>query len=77
MMGFLFILVMWMTEFLSSFFKSEMSQKIFDLFSLISKINDLKMGVIKLAPVFYYIGIIIIFLFLTIRTVDKRRWTER
>lgn len=75
-LGFLFILSMWLLEFVSGFTSSENARVLIDWFSLIKRFNDLQAGVIRLGPIVYYISVSFIFLFLTVRTIDKRRWTE-
>ncbi|MGH4050875.1 MAG: ABC transporter permease [Clostridium sp.] len=50
-------------------------QKVFDWFSLIKRYNLFSQGVLSLNSVVYYLSFIVAFVFLTIRMVDKRRWS--
>ena len=50
-------------------------QKIFGWFSLIKRYTLFSQGVISLNSVVYYLSFIAAFIFLTIRVVDKRRWS--
>jgi len=50
-------------------------QKVFDWFSLIKRYNLFSQGVLSLNSAVYYLSFIAAFVFLTIRMVDKRRWS--
>lgn len=42
--------------------------------SVFDRYNDFTYGLFSLGAIFYYISIIVVFLFLTIRVYEKRRW---
>jgi len=44
-------------------------------FSLLARYGDFAMGVLSLSPVIYYITFSAVFVFLTIRVIEKRRWS--
>ncbi|HOV69106.1 MAG TPA: ABC transporter permease subunit [Clostridia bacterium] len=44
--------------------------------SVFSRFNDFTMGIIGLSPIIYFISMSLIFVFLTIRVIEKRRWSE-
>lgn len=50
-------------------------QKVFEWFSLIKRYSLFSQGVLSLNSVVYYLSFIAAFVFLTIRMVDKRRWS--
>lgn len=75
-MGFSFILVLWLMEFIGSVVKSETVKSVINWISLLRRFDDFTSGLIKLAPVVFYLSVIILFIFLTVRTIEKRRWTE-
>lgn len=50
-------------------------QKVFGWFSLIKRYTLFSQGVLSLNSVVYYLSFIAAFIFLTIRMVDKRRWS--
>jgi len=50
-------------------------QKVFGWFSLIKRYTLFSQGVLSLNSVVYYLSFIAAFIFLTIRVVDKRRWS--
>lgn len=42
--------------------------------SVFDRFNDFTYGLFSLSAIFYYVSIIVVFLFLTIRIYEKRRW---
>jgi len=50
-------------------------QKVFEWFSLTKRYSLFSQGVLSLNSVVYYLSFIVAFVFLTIRIVDKRRWS--
>lgn len=51
--------------------------KIFNWFSIFSKYDNLNRGILGLDDIVYYFSFIFVFLFLTIRVIEKRRWSRR
>lgn len=50
-------------------------QKFFGWFSLLSRYDMFANGVLSLNSVIYYISFAFVFLFLTVRVIEKRRWS--
>jgi ABC-2 type transport system permease protein len=50
--------------------------KVLNWFSLFSRTQDFYSGILSLAPVVYYLSFAAIFIFLTIRVIEKRRWSK-
>lgn len=48
---------------------------ILSVFSLFDRLSDLQKGVINLSDIFYYVSFVFVFLFLTVRVLDSRRWS--
>ncbi len=48
--------------------------RILNWFSLLKRYNDFAMGVLGPAPIVYYISFSGIFVFLTVRMIERRRW---
>ena len=48
----------------------------FSWLSLYTRYNDFSAGVLSLANVFYYVSFCCVMLFLAVRVIDKRRWSE-
>jgi ABC-2 type transport system permease protein len=50
--------------------------KILGWFSLLTRYEDFSKGVFSLSPVIYYLSFVAVFLFLTVRVIEKRRWSQ-
>ena len=50
--------------------------KVLDWFSLLARFRDFSTGIFGIAPIVYFLSFIALFLFLTIRVIDKRRWSQ-
>ena len=48
--------------------------KVLKWFSLLARYQDFSLGILGLSPVVYYISFSAIFIFLTVRVIEKRRW---
>ncbi len=59
--------------FRSSFFYGLIASAL-EWFSLLKRQESFTMGLIKLDNVFYYLSFIFLFLFLSVRFIEKRRW---
>lgn len=75
-LGFFFILGMWLIQFLGDMISQPFLKELFYWFSLLKRFEDFRAGILTLQPIIYYLSVIIGCLFLSIRTIDKRRWTE-
>ena len=42
--------------------------------SLYSRYGDFSIGLFSIAPIVFYISISVVFLFLSVRSIEKRRW---
>lgn len=49
--------------------------RIFQWFSLISRYDEFQMGILSLSPIVYYLTFSAAFVFLTIRVLEKKRWS--
>lgn len=49
--------------------------RVLDWFSLLKRYNDFAMGILSVSPIVYYITFCTVFVFLTIRVIEKRRWS--
>lgn len=50
--------------------------KILSWFSLLTRYEDFSVGILSLSPVIYYLSFVAVFLFLTVRIIEKRRWSQ-
>ena len=48
--------------------------RVFGWFSIVSRYDDFVNGVFNLSSIVYYISIIVLFNFLTVQAIKKRRW---
>jgi len=49
--------------------------RVFEWFSLLKRYEEFQMGVLSLSPIVYYITFSAAFVFLTIRVIEKKRWS--
>ncbi len=69
------LLIMYLAGSLSSVVGG-FAAKILNWFSLMSRYEDFSRGILSLSPVVYYLSFIAVFLFLTTRVIEKRRWSQ-
>ena len=50
--------------------------KVLSWFSILSRYADFNRGILGLSPVVYYLSFTALFLFLTVRVIEKRRWSQ-
>jgi ABC-2 type transport system permease protein len=50
--------------------------KILNWFSLMTRFDDFSNGILSLSPIVYYISFTVVFLFITTRVIEKRRWSQ-
>jgi ABC-2 type transport system permease protein len=67
--------IMWLMGVLAPSIGGNLS-KILSSISLTSRYNDFSRGIISLGSVVYYLSFIAVFLFLTVRVIEKRRWSQ-
>ncbi len=48
--------------------------KVLKWFSLLARYQDFSLGILGLSPVVYYLSFSAVFVFLTVRVIEKRRW---
>lgn len=51
------------------------TSKVLNWFSLLSRYDDFTRGILDVGPIVYYISFTAVFIFLTIRVIEKRRWS--
>jgi len=49
--------------------------RFFEWFSLLDRYNDFQLGLLSLSPIVYYITFSAAFIFMTVRTLEKKRWS--
>ena len=69
------LLFMWLLQGIAPSFGGIWS-KILNWFSLYARTEDFFAGILSLGPVVYYLSFSAVFVFLTIRVIEKRRWSK-
>jgi len=69
------LLIMWLADSLSTLVGG-FAAKVLSWFSILSRYDDFNRGILGLSPVVYYLSFTAVFLFLTIRVIEKRRWSQ-
>lgn len=73
--GFVSLLIMWIADSIGSM-AGGLASKVLSWFSLLSRYEDFNKGILALSPIVYYLSFIAVFLFLTVRVIEKRRWSQ-
>jgi len=73
--SFVTLLIMWLADSLSGAVGG-FASKALGWISLLTRYSDFSRGVLGLSPVIYYLSFVAVFLFLTIRVIEKRRWSQ-
>lgn len=73
--SFVSLLIMWLADGIGGIAGGIIS-KILSWFSLISRYEDFNAGILGLSPIVYYISFVGVFLFITIRVIERRRWSQ-
>jgi len=73
--SFVFLLIINLIDAIASFLGGFFA-KVLDIFSLLSRYNDLNSGIFDITSIIYYLSFTAVILFLTTRVIDKRRWSQ-
>ncbi|MCX7711735.1 MAG: ABC transporter permease [Clostridia bacterium] len=74
--GFASILSLWIIDWVGGAFSNRIISDIVGWLSIMKRSEDFANGILKPASILYYISFSAVFIFLTIRVIDKRRWSE-
>ena len=69
------LLIMWLADGLSSAVGG-IGAKVLSWISILSRYEDFNRGILGLSPIVYYLSFVAVFLFLTVRVIEKRRWSQ-
>lgn len=75
MMGFLGLLVVAVCDVVGSLISNSFFDKIVDALSVTARFYTLSSGLFDFSAIFYFISLTVVFLFLIVRIIDKRRWS--
>ncbi len=73
---FFILLIMWMGDIAISLIPYPFIIDIIQWLSVYTRLRLFSMGLLSLTPTIYFISFIVVFLFLAIRSMEKRRWSE-
>lgn len=73
--AFVMLMSMWVTDTVANY-ASGIVKVFLNWFSLISRFREFNIGILNLSNVIYYLSFIIVFVFLTINIIEKRRWKQ-
>ncbi|MGE5614964.1 MAG: ABC transporter permease [Bacillota bacterium] len=69
------LFIMWIADSLSTIVGG-FGSKVLGWISLLSRYEDFNRGILGLGPIVYYLSFTAVFLFLTVRVIEKRRWSQ-
>jgi len=72
-MGIFFAL--WTVNYVSIWVRNKVVVAVLAYISVINQMSDFMMGLINPAAILYFLSVVVIFIFLTVRVIDKRRWS--
>lgn len=75
MMGFFTLLFFSLCELLKNLTSIPLLDRIIDVFSVTTRYVKLSSGLFDFSAIFYFISLTVVFLFLIVRIIDKRRWS--
>ena len=73
--SFVMMLIMWIISGVSGYFGGTIA-KVLNWISLLSRYDDFNRGILNIGSVVYYLSFIFVMLFLTVRVIEKRRWSQ-
>lgn len=69
------LLLFWSLGWLGSTFEGNV-KKVFESLTLTNHFNSFQTGILDTGDIFYYLSFIFIFLYLTVRVIEKRKWSR-
>jgi len=73
--GFISLLIMWIADSVGMVVGG-FASKVLNWFSLLSRYEDFNNGILSLSPIVYYLSFTAVFIFLTVRVIERRRWSQ-
>ena len=73
---FFVLMIMWIGNVAISLIPYKIISIIIEWLSIYSRLGQFARGIIAITPIFYFLSFVVIFLFLAIRSIEKRRWSE-
>lgn len=73
---FAILLLLFMINWISGFVQNEFLKQVINWLAITDKFSTFSRGIIDLSSVIYYLSIVAIFIFLTVRHLEERRWSK-
>ena len=73
--AFVMLMFMWVIDLLANY-ASGIVKEILNWFSLISRLREFNIGILNLSNIIYYLSFIIVFVFITIAIIEKRKFRD-
>jgi ABC-2 type transport system permease protein len=70
------LLLLWVIDWVTPNINSPVVVSIVEWISVLKRFSNFMMGVLSPSPIIYYLSFTALFVFLTIRVIEKRRWSE-
>lgn len=74
--GFLVLLVLWMLEWIGVTVSNIRIYQFIEWLSIIKRYRDFSGGILRFETIIYYLSYIFLFIFLAVRGIEKRRWSQ-
>lgn len=71
---FAILLLLFMINWISGFVQNEFLKQVINWLAITDRFSDFSRGIIDLGSVIYYLSIVAVFVFLTVRHLEERRW---
>ena len=69
------VLLMICLSFIANYIPNDLLANVIRWFAILSRFSPFTIGILDLASVIYYISLAVIFIFLSVRVYEKRRWS--
>ncbi len=69
------LLLIYLINWVQMNVQNEFLRKIIGMFSLLDRYGEFQRGILNIENIIYYLSFIFVFLFLTVRVIDKRRYS--
>lgn len=70
------LLLLWLMDWITPNLNNMIIVQILEWLSILKRFNDFGMGILSLSPIVYYVSFSAVFVFLTMRVMEKRRWSK-
>lgn len=69
------LLLLWLMDWITSFIQNPWIARAIEWLSVLKRFEKFSLGILSLSPIVYYISFILVFVFLTIRILERKRWS--